>query len=404
MQVAAELGIRNAVSFDMGGTSTDVSLIREGEASTSSRSEVAGFPISLPQIRIETVSAGGGSIASIDSGGLLHVGPQSAGSSPGPACYGFGGGEPTVTDAAFLIGLLRASHFFGGQMELDEMAADRAYARLAGALGASAEEAAEKVFTIANHKMANAVRIVSIREGHDPRDYALFAFGGAGPLHACGIAEELGIRRVVVPMYPGAFSAYGLLCADLKRDFVRSVLAAWSTLDDARIRAWTNNLTAEAADKAGELSLGTPFWIFQAECRYRGQAYEVAVDIPEQGPVAATMLSNFHESHHRQFGFSNPDAEVELVNIRATAIFRQAKPVLPKLARANGGPASGFEMGRIFAGGRWREARFVDRGTLAEGDSGSGTTVIEETTATSYVPAGWSYQVESAGHLVMDRD
>lgn len=402
VHVAAGLGIRNAISFDMGGTSTDVSLIRDGAAATSARAEIAGLPISLPQIRIETVSAGGGSIASIDSGGLLHVGPQSAGSNPGPACYGFGGRQPTVTDAAFLMGLLRASHFFGGEMRLDRVAAEEVYGELTAAVGASVEASAEKVLTIANHKMAHAVRLVSVREGHDPRDYALFAFGGAGPLHACAIAEELGIRRVVVPMHPGAFSAFGLLCADLKRDFVRSVVVPFSRLDDATLLDMVRGVAAEAELSASEMAGSEPMWFYQAECRYQGQAYEVAVDITESGAVLAKASADFNAAHARQFGFANPDSEIELVNIRATAVLPRDKPVLPRLPDGRGDAPR--ESGPVFVGGIWRTADFLSRASLGGGDHGSGPLVIEEPTATTYVPDGWSFAVDATGHIVIERN
>jgi len=402
VQVAHELGIKNAISFDMGGTSTDVSLIRNGAAAMSTRSEIAGLPISLPQIRIETVSAGGGSIASIDSGGLLHVGPQSAGSNPGPACYGFGGSQPTVTDAAFLMGLLRPSKFFDGEMELNRAVATAAYKGLVTKLSTSIENVAEKIYTIASHKMANAVRVVSVREGHDPRDYSLFAFGGAGPLHACVIAEELDISRVVIPMYPGAFSAYGLLCADLRRDFIRSVLRPLAEIDEAKLAGMLDELRAEGMRSLGELTGRPPQWNFQAECRYRGQAYEVAVNIAKRAPHSAKLASRFHALHEQHFGFCEPDADIELVNLRAISIFSRRKPRLPEIAPRRGRKVSG-EPGSIFAGGRWADALFVARDALGVDDSASGPVVIEEATATSYIPAGWRFTVHKAGHIEVVR-
>ena len=402
VQVAQELGIRNAISFDMGGTSTDVSLIRNGKAAMSTRSEISGLPISLPQIYIETVSAGGGSLASIDAGGLLHVGPQSAGSNPGPACYGFGGREPTVTDAAFLMGLLRSARFFGGAMRLDRMAATRAFDKLLAVIPSAVEDVAEKAFTIANHKMANAVRVVSIREGHDPRDYALFAFGGAGPLHACAIAEELGIGRVIIPMYPGAFSAYGLLCADLRRDFVRSIVRPLSKLDDNGLADLMKDLVASAGTAVRDMSKGVLKWRFQADCRYRGQAYEVAVDMPARPPFLGTVSAKFHKLHKRQFGFSEPDAEIELVNLRAISVNQRPKPRLPAIPPNGGGKLVG-DRGRVFAGGQWLEAQFISRESLGSGSSGMGPVVIEEATATSYIPRGWRFAVNASGHIDVTR-
>jgi N-methylhydantoinase A len=402
VRVSRQLGIRNAISFDMGGTSTDVSLIRDGAAAMSTRSEISGLPISLPQIHIETVSAGGGSIASIDSGGLLHVGPHSAGSNPGPACYGFGGTKPTVTDAAFLTRLLRPTHFFGGEMSLDGKAAAQAFGPISQVLQTSPEDAAEKVFTIANHRMANAVRVVSVREGHDPRDYALVAFGGAGPLHACAIAEELGMRRVIVPMYPGAFSAYGLLCADLRRDFVQSIVKPLFHFDDAAIEALTSGLVARTEGLVSDLGSKAVRWHFQADCRYRGQAYEVAVDIPPRLPLTQRIAQEFHKRHQRQFGFSEPNAEIELVNLRAIAVVARRKPKLPEIARAEGIPVAG-DRDRIFAGGHWVEALFVSRSSLRAGHTAMGPLLIEEATATGYIPRGWTMAVSSQGHIDVTR-
>jgi N-methylhydantoinase A len=403
VQVSRQLGVRNAISFDMGGTSTDVSLIRDGEAAMSTHSEISGLPISLPQIHIETVSAGGGSIATIDSGGLLHVGPHSAGSNPGPACYGFGGQKPTVTDAAFLMGLLRPKHFFGGEMALDGKAAARALEPIARTLKTTVEDAAEKVFTIANHRMANAVRVVSVREGHDPRDYALVAFGGAGPLHACAIAEELGMRRVIIPMYPGAFSAYGLLCADLRRDFVQSIVKPLAQFDDEAIETLMRGLVERSEDSVSDLGGKAVRWRFQADCRYRGQAYEVAVDIPSNPPLVQKIIQEFHRRHHRQFGFSEPNAEIELVNLRAISTVARRKPKLPDIGMAHSAAVTG-DRDRIFAGGQSVDAMFVSRASLRAGQSATGPLVIEEGTATGYIPRGWSMSVSAQGHIDVIRD
>ncbi|MFO1056923.1 MAG: hydantoinase/oxoprolinase family protein [Dongiaceae bacterium] len=401
LEVARQLGIRDAISFDMGGTSTDVCLIEGGTAATATRAEIGGLPISLPQIKIETVSAGGGSIARIDSGGLLHVGPQSAGSRPGPACYGFGGTLPTVTDAAYLMGLLRASTFFGGRMALDRAAASAALGPLATRLGESVEAVAEKVFTIANVKMANAVRLVSVREGHDPRDFSLFAFGGAGPLHACAVADDLGIPRVVVPVFPGAFSAFGLLCADLERDFVRSDLRPFSALDDAALDAAFGALLEEARGVAAEMGAGAARWHRTAEMRYRGQAYEVQVPLARGPARTQRLLADFHARHRRQFGFSEPGSEVELVNLRVKGRWARRKPSFAALPGTGEAPEG--EAGTIQVGGRPGACRFHARDALPRGATLAGPAVVEESTATTFVPAGWRLTVTEFGHLDLRR-
>jgi N-methylhydantoinase A len=404
LQIAEDLNIKNAISFDMGGTSTDVSLISRGRVLTSTRSEIAGLPISLPQIRIETVSAGGGSIASLDSGGLLHVGPQSAGSQPGPACYGLGGTMPTVTDAAFLMGLLRSAQFFGGKMALHQEAAASAFSHLAKSLGTTAVDVAEKVFTIANSKMANAVRVVSIREGHDPRDFVLVAFGGAGPLHACAMADELGIPRVVIPMYPGAFSAFGLLCAHLRRDFVRTLIKPIHEISVDELRQAFKDLRTESAASARELGEGNLAWRYSADLRYRGQAYEVNVSISPSRLSQDLVLSTFHRLHRQQFGFSDSASGVEIVNIRALAELRREKPVLPGLQAKHRTQALNRDGGRIFVLGNWRSAEFLSRDQLAPHDKEAGPLIIEEPTATTYVPPGWTFRVHESGHIDAHRE
>jgi N-methylhydantoinase A len=404
LRIADDLSIKNAISFDMGGTSTDVSLISRGTVITSARSEIGGLPISLPQIRIETVSAGGGSIASLDSGGLLHVGPQSAGSQPGPACYGLGGERPTVTDAVLLMGLLRSAQFFGGKMLLDHEAAAAAFARLAKSLDTTIVDVAEKIFTIANSKMGNAVRVVSIREGHDPRDFVLFAFGGAGPLHACAMADELGIPRVVIPMYPGAFSAFGLLCAHLRRDFVRTLVKPVNTITADDLKNAFRELTAHSLTSAQELGEGNPAWHYSADLRYRGQAYEVNVDVRLQRLSIEKILTAFHRLHRRQFGFSDQAADVEIVNIRALAQLRRQKPVLPSLSAKHRAHAVEMDSGQIFVLGNWRSAHFVSREHLRPGDEKAGPMILEEATATTYIPPGWTFRVHEAGHIDAKRD
>jgi N-methylhydantoinase A len=402
LQIAEDLKIKNAISFDMGGTSTDVSLIFRGTIRTSTRSEIAGLPISLPQIRIETVSAGGGSIASLDSGGLLHVGPQSAGSQPGPACYGFGGELPTVTDATFLMGLLRSAQFFGGKMSLHQEPATAAFSQLAKSLNTTTVDVAEKVYRIANTKMANAIRVVSIREGHDPRDFVLFAFGGAGPLHACAMAEDLGIPRVIIPMYPGAFSAFGLLCADLRRDFVRTLIRSIREISIEELRQAFDELTKMSLASARELGKGKLTWRYSADLRYKGQAYEVNVPVSPTRFSQEGTIATFHRLHRQQFGFADPTTEVEIVNIRVLAELRRKKPALPSRPARGHARELKDETGQIFELGEWRAARFLPRDELAAGDQNTGPLVIEEATATTYIPPGWTFQVNS-GHIDVQR-
>lgn len=403
LQVARQRRLRNVISFDMGGTSTDVCLISGGEATITTRAEIDGLPITLPMFRIQTVSAGGGSIASVDTGGLLNVGPRSAGARPGPVCYGFGGQLPTVTDALCVMGLLRDRAFFGGKIALDREGAVRAYRSLAEKVGGTMESLAYKTYTVANHKMANAVRLVSVREGHDPRDYTFVAFGGAGPLHACHLAAELGISRVVVPVHPGAFSALGLLCADFQRDWVKTWLQPVSSLADAALRAEFRHLLDAAGPEMAALGAGSRVqWLGEADLRYRGQAYELSILVANLAAASVRdLVARFHARHAAQFGFSEPGSEVELVNLRIRGVVPRPRPRLPRLRRVKPDPAR-HEPGRVFVR-RWLPCVFVPRDVLAPGEQLRGPAVVEEETATTFVPPGWRLGVDPFGHLAIER-
>ncbi|MDP6574578.1 MAG: hydantoinase/oxoprolinase family protein [Rhodospirillales bacterium] len=403
LRVARQKSLKNVVSFDMGGTSTDVCLISGGRANVSTRLRIEGLPITLPMFAIETVGAGGGSIVSVDEGGLLTVGPRSAGANPGPACYGGGGSQPTVTDALALIGLLRAETFFGGRMTLDTLAAEAAYASLARRIGDTPQGVAEKTFTISNAKLASTVRLVSVREGHDPRDYTLVAYGGAGPLHACSVAAELSIKHVVVPRFPGAFSAYGLLCADLKRDFVRTRLTRFSRLGDSELRQWLGELQAE---NEGEMQAIAgrrhPRWRFTVDLRYAGQASELAVPVPRLSQLKCdTLVRRFHGLHKAKFGFADPQAEIELVNLRlegsvaGTGLASSSPAAGPATAPR---PQSGW----LALGGK-QKCDFFDRADLPVGTELWGPTVIGESTATTFAPPNWKLTVDPYGNLDLVR-
>ncbi len=276
-EIARRAGYENAISLDMGGTSTDVCLIAGGGAERSSERSVGGFPIRLPSVDVHTVGAGGGSIAWRDSAGALHVGPESAGADPGPACYGRGGTRPTVTDANLLLGRLPAR--LAGGLDLDRGAAERALAGLEAAA----------IVDVVNSEMLRALRVVSVERGHDPRELALVAFGGAGPLHACEVAEELEIRTVLVPEHAGVLSALGLVASDERRDSVRSHLCPLR--------------------EAGELPADG-----QAELRYRGQSFELTV------PLGPDLEEAFHRTHEERYGFAERDREIELVAVRTAEI------------------------------------------------------------------------------------
>ncbi len=328
--VAQAAGFERVLTFDMGGTSTDVALCHGGIRVTS-EGEVGGLPVRIPLIDIHTVGAGGGSIARVDVGGALRVGPQSAGADPGPACYGRGGDLPTVTDANLSLGRLPADRFLGGQMALDAAASERVLARLAEAARLSplpglslAQTAALGVVQIANAHMERALRVISVARGHDPADFALLSFGGAGGLHACDLARALGVRTVIVPPGASTLSAFGMLAADVVKDYVQTVMlpgtVSFEELEELGGTLARRGLAEVAAEgvPAGRISLFP-----QVDVRYRGQAYELTV------PLTRDFAAAFHAEHQRVYSHSQPAAPLEIVNLRLRAVGSVPRPVLP---------------------------------------------------------------------------
>ncbi len=376
-RVGARVGAGDAVGLDMGGTSCDVSVAIGGGAAVGTGREVGGRALALPMVDVHTVGAGGGSIAWRDAGGVLRVGPRSAGADPGPACYGRGGDSPTVTDANLMLGRLAAESPLSGGVRLDRAAAERALSALGTELGLSATDTAEGVVRVAAAEMAAAVRVVTVERGIDPRDLALVAFGGAGPLHAAEIAEELEMRRVVVPSASGVLSALGLVLSEPRRDVVESVLLAGSELTDASVRAAVERLGNEAASRLGDPAAELRV---THDLRYAGQAFELPVDAPP-GAGVDHLRSEFERAHESRYGHTAPDADLELVTIRVTAAAPGAD-----VPRAEVAPAEDRGARPVVFRGEAVEARVLSPGT-AELD---GPAVIELEGATLVVPPGWS--------------
>ena len=365
--VARALGLKRVITFDMGGTSTDVSLI-DGAPAFRNAWEIGGFPIKVPALDIHTVGAGGGSLARLDAGGALAVGPESAGADPGPACYGKGR-VATVTDANVVLGRLAASAFLGGRMGLYPERARAALAPLAGALRVSNAAAAEGVVRVVNASMERAIRRISVERGHDPRDYALVAFGGAAGQHVCELAAALGIRRVIVPRYPGVLSAWGGAVADVQRDCVRTVrLTAPRT---ARLRALLAPLerTARAALRAEGIPPHGCRVRRSLDVRYAGQSYEITL------PFTAGYAAAFHAAHLRLYGYAERDRPVEVVTARIAAIGRGVRPHQPAFAAAARHRAL---RQRVRGAGRWLEASVYARDELAAGATVRGPALITE--------------------------
>ncbi len=294
----------------MGGTSCDVSLVLDGRVAVTGGREVGGRALALPMVDVHTVGAGGGSIAWRDEGGALRAGPRSAGAVPGPACYGRGGDEPTVTDANLLLGYLDPDAPLAGGVELDRAAAERAVGGLAQQLGLSVEETAEGIVRVANAEMAQAVRVVTVERGIDPRELALVAFGGAGPLHAAAIAEELGMVKVIAPVASGVLSALGLAVSERRRDLVESVLLTGDALTREAVGEVVERLAARGHEELPGGEVRATY-----DLRYGGQAFELGIDGAAE-PEPAELRTAFDRAHADRYGYSDPDAELELVTVR----------------------------------------------------------------------------------------
>jgi N-methylhydantoinase A len=388
-RIAELVGAGDAVGLDMGGTSCDVSVALGGEVTVGRGRDVGGRALALPMVEVHTVGAGGGSIAWRDAGGALRVGPQSAGADPGPACYGRGGEEPTVTDAGLLLGYLSADSPLAGGVELDAAAAERAVGALGRALDLSVEEAAVGIARVAGAEMAQAVRVVTVDRGIDPRELALVAFGGAGPLLAAAIAEELGMSRAVAPFPSGVLSALGLVVSERRRDVVESVLLAGDSLTREAVGAVVRRL-----GERGREELGSPDAELRAtyDLRYAGQAFELAVP-GELEPDPAELRRAFDQAHDEHYGYDDPEAELELVTVRVAAALPGEEPRPAEPAEA---PGRGSRQARF--GERLVEARVLGQGTAEV----EGPAIFELPGSTVVVPPGWSAR-SGADAVLMER-
>jgi len=382
-------GRERLLSFDMGGTSTDVALL-EGEPRLTSEGSIGGYPVGVPMVDMHTIGAGGGSIARVDAGGLLQLGPESAGADPGPACYGRGGAEATVTDANLVLGRLRPDAFLGGAMSLDVAAAEAAVGRLARTLGLSREQTAAGIVRVANEHMAHALRVISVQRGVDPRDFTLVSFGGAGGLHVCALAEALGMCHALVPVHAGVLSALGMLVAPPSRELSRTVTARLVDVEVAALEAALDALIDEGAAALAaegvtrdELSVRRSLAL-----RYRGQSY--TLNIPWQGVEGSAEA--FHVAHAARFGH-RLEVDVELVNVRVG--LRGPTPSIslrPPEVRCKPPVATG-------RGG----IRAMERQDLAVGSVLAGPAIITEAVSTTLVAPGWQCIVDPVGNLLLER-
>jgi N-methylhydantoinase A len=386
-------GDGNALGFDMGGTSCDVCVVEAGQVRRTDARLLAGRVIQLPMVDVHTVGAGGGSIGWADPGGALRVGPRSAGAEPGPACYRRGGEQPTVTDANLALGYLAADSRLAGGIELDVDAAQEALSRLGAALGLSPLQGAEGIVRVANQEMVRALRVVTVERGVDPRGFALMPFGGAGPMHAAALAEELEIDRVLCPRAGGVLSALGLCASERRRDTARTVLLSGAELSAERIEAETVELISAQRGGLGEAE---PRVVY--ELRYRGQAFELSVPGPPR-PDPEELRERFEAAHEQRYGYRAPDAEVELVDIRLAMVAPGPEP-RPVAAPSEDGLEESSRRARF--GGEWLEARVL-RGELPAGTAAEGPAIFELPETTLVLPPGWAAGVDPAGTIVATR-
>ena len=397
------IGLSNLITYDMGGTSTDVCLIENLAVPLTSEQFIAGLPIRTPQIEINSVGAGGGSIAWVDTGKMLKVGPRSAGAAPGPACYGQGGDEATVTDANLVIGRLAPSLKLAGSVALDESLARKVVARVAETFGMDLAHAAEGIVRIAIARMVSAIKEISVARGYDPRDFVLMAFGGAGPMHAAFIAEELDIARVTVPVAPGNFCAFGALISDIRHDHLVTYRAEVRRCDPAELERAFQRMAGEA--RAQMMAEGMPREridvLRSAGMRYLGQSWDLPVRMPDRIDNLKEVEKLFHDAHQRRYGYSGSDA-VEIVSLRVSAIGRVAKPRLPEWP-AKGRVADALrETRKVVFSGETQSTPVYARERLPRGARLEGPAVVEEMGAITVLPPGWQLEVGSFGELGLE--
>jgi N-methylhydantoinase A len=412
--VGEQIGEPNVISLDVGGTTAKCSLIESGEVKIAGDYRLEwtplspGYPVRIPVVDIVEIGAGGGSIAWFDEGGALRVGPRSAGADPGPACYGRGGMEPTVTDAMLIAGVLNPASFLGGRLAVDLDLAHAAYQPIAARLGIDVDGAAAGVIRLVNEATIDALKLVSIRRGYDPRDFTLVAFGGGGPMHAAALAAELGVKRVVIPPLPGTFSAWGMLMTRPRVDLTRTRV---TRLDSAR-PGEIDGVFRELEDEARARLVEQGFTIDQIaghrrslDMRYHGQEHTVRVPLAaEQSVTRATLEEAFHDLHRRSYTFALVETPVEIVNFRTISTIEMPGPTSGWVRPAGGDRADGTGSGsrRVdFGDGVRRETSIFVRSSLPAGFAAAGPAIVEEASATTLVPPGQRFEVDRFGNLVI---
>lgn len=408
--VASAAGFKDIITYDMGGTSTDVSMVRNGIAEYTTKRKVCGLPSGVPMIDVHAVGAGGGSIAHIDNAGALKVGPESAGANPGPVAYGLGNDQPVVTDANLVLGRINPHYVLGGRLKIDaELSRAAMKEKIADPLGISVEEAAQGIISVVNSNMVRAIRVITVEKGHNPTDFALVAYGGAGPLHAVHLAQDMGIRNVLIPPAPGALCALGLLTADIKKNYVKTALMPYDEATPEKINEALIPLMEQGhrwlesekvpAERRGFHNM--------AEMRYIGQNYELQVEIPA-GEITQEdleqMKQDFFRSHEMTYGYYNPNAPIQFVNFRCEAIGQVQKPKLAELTETMEHPREA-EISRrpvYFPETGLTDCPVYDRAKFGRCDRVDGPCIVEQMDSTIVIPPNTWFKVDVYGNLVVN--
>lgn len=404
--MAKQIGIENIITLDIGGTSADVCLVNHGIPMVSTENKIDGSAIAVPMLDIVTVGAGGGSIAWLDEGEMLRVGPQSAGAQPGPACYGRGGTSVTVSDALVYRGFIRPEHFAGGNYPLKPENSRKVIGEMAEKLNTTPDEMAEAVIRIVEANTMQAVRLVSTERGYDARQYTLVAFGGGGALHAADIAGELGMDTVLVPCYAGILSSFGLLVADIVRDYVQTYVTRCDRTDGSVIRQQFLSLMDKAAEDMETYGFSRDRLQFQyaVDARYSGQAFELLVELSHIPDSAKEIAELFHSTHLSRYGCSSPDNVVEIVNYRLKTIVAQDNSLLQSLSYQSAVDKEEYDTSRILVNHQWIDCRFYDWSRLLSNAVIEGPAVVEDSTTTCFVPEGWTARLQANGSLLLKKE
>ena len=407
--IAEAAGFKDIITYDMGGTSTDVSLVKDGIAEYTTKRKVCGLPSGVPMIDVHAVGAGGGSIAQIDNAGALKVGPESAGANPGPAAYGLGNENPVVTDANLVLGRINPHYVLGGRLKIDaELSKKAVKKKIADPMGIGTEEAALGIVKVVNSNMARAIRVITVEKGHNPSDFTLVAYGGAGPLHAVHLAQEMGIRTVLIPPAPGALCALGLLTADIKKSYVRTAIASYDEMTPEQINDVMSSLRDEGSAWLDSEKVPSERRKFHgiAEMRYVGQNYELQVEIPTENITVSDiekMKQDFFVAHEKNYGYYNPNAPVQFVNFRCEATGIVKKPNLAELETTLDDPSKA-EIGRRVV--HFEESGAVDcpvydRAKFGRAERVNGPCIIEQMDSTTVVPPNTWFSIDKFGNLII---